>query len=239
MPFQLRNTTYLNDSSGADSSFSSAHQQEGMFASGEDLVVPITSESSQGAMLQVSNTLGTRLTVFVSFHDANGGVLLSTMRVALGPKATFTYAMEKYLKGKKGFAVLHSGASSSVIAGVMQFARNKKKQVAYSYFVPAKPAFGTVLRGSYNTYMGQRSVVWIMNRSAVPQNVALSMVRSNGVSPSFPATFTVPARGMRLVTVPDVDNYGVVTVQTGTPNSLVSWVQRVRPDFVIPTPVRE
>jgi hypothetical protein len=44
---------------------------------------------------------------------------------------------------------------------------------------------------------------------------------------------------MYMLPINDRNAYGVITVQGQINNSLVAWVQRVRPDYVMPTPVRE
>lgn len=238
IPYQLRNTRYIYDNAGSSQTFASGFQQEGAFASGADLVVPFTTES-QSAVLQGSNVLNTPLTVIVSVYGDTGAPLLSTSTFNVGPKGTFTVQLEKFIRGRKGFVQLHTGAPNSLLGGVIQYGRTRKGQITFMDLVPAKPATGLVLRGSYNTYMGQRSYIWALNTTGAPQVVAVSSVRSDGVTTIAPTTFTLPAHGYRVLQVPDVDHYGVVTVQAAAQNTIVSWVQRVRPDFVVPTPVRE
>ena len=110
------------------------------------------------------------------------------------------------------------------------------------YGIAAREDLGTVLRGSYNTFLTQTSRLVLVNPSATSQSLSLSLVRSTGDVLATNVAQTIPANGyleVDLNTFAQADTYGVVTVQVPT-NTILGWVLRERStDYVIPTPVRE
>ncbi len=238
--FQLRNTHYLYDNPWMVDSFTSAFQQEGTPVASGDMLVPVTIENSQSAVLQVSNTAPVAVLARIYLFDTNGAQFGSSA-VWVPAKGTYSVELDKPLKKKKkGFALIQASIPNTLLSGAIQFGRNSRtKSVTYMYLVPGQVAKGIVKRGSYNTFLGQASIILVMNTSAQTQAIAVNVVRSNGVAPMAPMQMVLPGHGMKILAVTDVDNYGVVTVQSQLPDSVVSWVERIRGDYVVPTVVRE
>jgi len=237
--FQLRNTHYLYDNPWMIDSFSSAFQQEGIAAASGDLLMPVTIENSNTSIVQVSNTATGAVTARLYYFD-NNGVQFSSTSVTIAPKATYNLDLVKVLaKKKKGFVLVQASVPNTLVSGAIQFAKNRLKSISYMYLVPGQVAKGIVKRGSYNTFLGQGSTILVMNTSAQTQAIAVNVVRSNGAAAMAPMQMVLPGHGMKILGVTDVNNYGVVTVQSQIPDSVVSWVERVRGDYVIPTQVRE
>ena len=119
----------------------------------------------------------------------------------------------------------------------------------------AKQALGSVLTGSYNTSLGQHSMLLLINPGSPSQAVSLSMTRSDGNAVTndgrtgiqstvqLGSDIIIPGHGMRVIDLNDFDlpnNYGVVSVLPSNTNKIVAWVVRVRgEDYAIPTPVRQ
>jgi hypothetical protein len=131
-----------------------------------------------------------------------------------------------------------------VFAVVMQYGRNRDSSLKYMYGIAAIPALGTVLRGSYNTFLEQGCRLQLINPTGQPTGALVSMVRFDGSAPLAGRQLNVPAHGMTdfdLCGNDITDVYGVVTVQPDTANSLAATVIRVgnMDDYRFPTPVRQ
>jgi len=237
-PFLVRNMHYLYDNPYGWDSFSGAFQQEGTAASGENLVVPLDTEGKE-TLLQVTNTLSNSVNATVSVINSVGTVLLAPANIVLGPKATWVASLRTQIPNQKAYALIKGALPNSLVGGVIQYSLNAQKNVGYMYLVPAQPSGGVVLRGSYNTFLSQRSELWITNTSAGTQLASVQVVRSDGFSPMAPLQLILPPHGMYMLPISDHDAYGVITLQGQINDSLVAWVQRVRTDYVMPTPVRE
>lgn len=239
VPFILRNTRYVYDNPGSHESFSSAFQAEGVYASGDGLVVPFETNANRGALLQVTNALSEPLNIWLNFFNGAGQNVAVPTQITINPRASYVLPLESIIPNVRGSVLLRTGVLSSLVAGVTEYTRDKKKSIVSMSYIPARSGAGNVLRGSFNTYMAQRSDVWITNSTDELQEVAFSSVPSSGSGQQSFYTFGIPSHGTRIVTVPGGEAFGVATVQTGFPNALVGWVRRERGDFVIPTPMRQ
>ncbi len=237
--FQLRNVHYLYDNAGSVNSFATGFQQEGAYPSGDDLIIPVTTENLRSVYLQVSNTSDTAKPTTVHLFGSNGAERFAPIPILVRAKGSWALQLDAYMPNMSGFAVVKGGAGNAFLAGAVELARNKRKAIAYMYLVPGKATNGTVIRGSYNTYLGQGSVIRLMNASMLTQTISVDAVRSDGTAAMAPTAYVLTPYTTKVIPLADANAYGVVTVQGHANNTLVSWVDRMRPDFVIPTPVRE
>lgn len=239
--FQLRNVRYVYDNAVGADSFATAFQLEGLYGSGETLVVPISAEG-QTAILEVANVALLQNSITIEIFSASG-TSLGTESLSLAANSSRHLILNDRLgNGNRGLAVIRGSLRESVIAVAMQYARTANNGVAYMYGLPALQPLGSVVRGSYNTFLEQTSELWLTNQSVLPQSVSVSLVRSGGTTVLSGRNYTVPARGVTVVRLNDfetADQYGVVTVQQNNHNTVLSWMLRRRGnDYGMPAPIR-
>jgi len=230
----VRNVSYLYDNAGTAASFSSAFAAEATESPGSLLVIPATTELSQSLLLEVSNVLNIPTNVTVNAYDMNGRSLMSTVRIALKPKATWQSLITKF-KNKKAVIIVKADKPRAIVADARQFARTASGSILYMYSVTGKTPSGSLLEGVYDTHDFQQSVLYLTNSSTKSTKALVTIRRSNGQIPLAPFWITIPARAVRTYTVTDPDAKGIVTVQPGQPNTVVSWLMRRRNyDYVVP-----
>ena len=130
----------------------------------------------------------------------------------------------------------------SLVVTAMQYARESAGGIAYMYGVPGNEAVGTVLRGSYNTYLGQNSDLILLNPTPVARRGTFSMTRSDSTLVLPGERVEIPAHGVKIVSLnerEDEDHYGIVTMQPDYSNTVLAWVLRTKAgQYSIPTPTR-
>ena len=125
----------------------------------------------------------------------------------------------------------------------MQYGRNATLGLNNFYALAGREALGTVMQGSYNTFLDQGCSLLLGNLSSNPENVTLDATRFDGTQILLGNVVTVPAQGVLeldlcSLDVPNV--FGVIRVQPTTPNSIVANVVRLgfNDNYRVATPVR-
>lgn len=237
--FQIRNVRYLYDNPDGDNSFTTAFQLQGMKGSGELLTVPLDT-STGSAILEIANTLSTQVTIEVEIYDRFGSLLGAPIYPLPGYGSVHVIA-DTLLNGEKGVAIIKGSEASSVIATAMQYARTPSGGIKSLYGVYAREALGSVLRGSFNTFLRQGCDLQVVNPTSAKTSVTLSMKRSNGFVTLAGRTIAVRPHGFETVDLCAIerpDNYGVLTIQPQNPNSVAATVVRSGTDYKFPTEVR-
>jgi hypothetical protein len=250
IPFQLRNVRYLYDNPNNQDSFDTAFQLEGMYGSGELLSVPLDTNGSS-AIVEVSNVSDAPVEVDLIVYSSQGEVReeLSFELAAFASRHVITDGILGL--NQRGVATVRSSTASSLIAVAMHYGRNANLGINYMYGLPAVEALGTVLRSSYNTYLSQNAQLVLVNPTDEVVTASVSLVRSDGTtvaeidstSQAVGSALSVPAKGATVLNLSSLEvsnNYGVVTVQPESANSLIAWVLRERGlQYIMPTPVRQ
>lgn len=239
--FQLRNVRYLYNNSGLTSTFDTAFQLEGTVGSGEKLVAPLVG-SSGSAIVEISNVLNEKIEVELKLYSA-AGVLLDSKNLALKSRSTYHYIADSYLAGQLGVVSLQGSKKSSVLATVMQYGRDESAGIKFMYGIKAKETLGSVLRSSYNSYLGQSCSLLLVNSTNDQQTAMLSMVRSDGTVVVDSQSVEVAGNGItdvNLCSYDPSDAYGVVTIQV-EPNVISGSVVRIGAEdtYRFPTPLRQ
>jgi hypothetical protein len=241
--FQLRNVRYLYDNPGTADSFVSAFQLEGFSGSGEPLAVPLDT-SFGSAILEIANLNSTtKAEISVAIYNEQG-VPQDAHSYVLNPYQSFHLITDTVLNGSKGLAVIESDQPNSAAVVAMQYKRTPSLGISYLYGIKAEQALGTVLKGSYNTYLSQGCRLLLSNPGESARKVNVSMTRWDGTVVVPGLEINVAAHGMvdyDLCSHEQPNYYGVVTVQPPAANTIVAQVVRVgkNDSYRFPTPVRQ
>lgn len=239
--FQVRNVRYFYDNPQQFDSFDTALSVEGMVGNGRDLAVPLDSDKAS-TVLEISNTLNKPTSVNVDFYDTSG-LKRDTWIFTLKARSSRHIIVDPILQGASGMAIVHSNKRNSLIAMAMHYVRTEDGGIRYMYGVRASEALAATMRGSFNTFLQQRSWLLLSNASDQELVVQLQMTRSVGARDSFVSEEVVlAASGSRKILLNDYlvgEEYGVVTASAEREQSLIAWVVREREnEYVVTTPVR-
>lgn len=249
--FQLRNVRYYYRAGGEQvplgDAFDSAFQLEGVVGSGQLLAVPLDTAGSS-AVLELANTLAEEVSAEVTIYPASGGATggeaLHHQTYKLKPHATYHLIVDSLLNGATGIATIQGSKPASVIATAMEYGRTATLGIQTVYGIQASEARGTVMHGSYNTYLKQDCRLLMVNPTSSEAVTTVSMTRYDGTSVNLGQILSVPAHGLTDYDLCEQDQenvYGVVTVQPATPNTIFATVLRIgeNDQYRFPTPVRQ
>jgi hypothetical protein len=236
--FLFRNMRYLFDNRGEIESFNTAFQLEGTSGSGAELIVPVDTVL-RSAVLELFNT--TETAVVVSLRIVSPGVAPSgeiEQTQTLPPYGSLHLILDHVLGPiQQGYVAIQADTPRSVAAVAMQYGRRPDLGVSYMFGIPAKPALGESLRGSYNTYLGQDS--WLVMVSPRDQQMEVRLSRPDGTSRYAGSRTVSGVDVLYLNQFEEPNNYGTVQVTPAERNTVVSWVLRARAEeYVLPTPLR-
>jgi hypothetical protein len=240
--FQLRNVRYFYDNAASQNSFDTAFQLEGLVGTGELIAVPLDT-SLASAIIEVANvaTIAQDITIDVYRSD---GTLLESFGLNLPPLGSSHLITDSILNGQKGIATIKGSLANGVVAVAMQYGRTPSVGIKYVYGIPARQALGSTLRSSYNTFLNQACRLLLVNPLSAAQKATIRMIRYDATQVLSDEPVVVPGHGLidyDLCGNESPKNYGVVTVETGTPNSLFSNVVRIgnNNNYRFPTPTRQ
>jgi hypothetical protein len=171
----------------------------------------------------------------------------SQQRIVLGARETRHLIVNELLgNGQLGTVLADSSRVNSLVAVVMQYQRASDGAIASMHGISLENPLGSVLRGSYNTFLGQHSYVVLVNPTSIAQRAYAVVVRNSGekiLDGAFVnGALRVPARGVLVEDVTSLvgaDDYGVVSILAEREKSLLAYVIRERNgEYVIPTPLR-
>ena len=240
--FQLRNVRYYYQANGVN--FDGAFQLEGAKGNGQKLVVSLDAKNGS-AILEISNVLSRSVKADIYVYDRYGTEVRHERRT-LGAYQSYHMIADSVLSTVgTGIATIQGDVSDSLIVTAMHYFRNSSLGLNSIYGVQAQQPLGTVLRGSYNTFLGQGCLLRLANPTGADLDVSYRLTRYDGTDVlGGDNTVTVSAKGMYDVNICGMESpnvYGVVRVQPAFANSIVANVLRIGPNeqYRFPTPVRE
>ena len=245
--FLLRNVRYYYRADGVihslEDNFDSVLQLEGVVGSGQLLAVPLDTVQST-SVLELSNTIDHDVSVNIAIYSAVGGEPRYSQTIRMLPHSNWHLIVDDILQGEQGVATIESNTLSSVLAIAMHYQRTDSLGMLNAYGLQAKEALGTVMRGSYNTFLEQGCRLLLVNPTSAEVVTTISMKRYDGTEVKYGEMLRVPSRGMtdfNLCAEDQKEVYGVVTVQPQVRNSIFSTVLRIGENnsYRFPTPVRQ
>ena len=241
--FQLRNVRYYYDSADIGRErFMTASQFGAQVGCGRPLVVPLDTQGST-AIIEISNTLDEEITVNLKLYFEDG-TLAEERTITLPSHASEHVITDLILNSRQGIAVIDGSKDESVIATAMQYGRDDFGGITSMYGIPAVEPLGTVLRSSYNTFLSQGCRLFVENPASSQTTVTIDMTRSDGTAVLSGHQEIIPPKGLLnfdLCAQETSDNYGVVTVQPSSANSVAGSVLRIghNSQYRFPTPLRQ
>ena len=238
--FQLRNVRYLYNNPGTVERFDSAFQLEGIKGTGETINVSLDT-STGSAILEVANTAVVQNQVSIRIFDGQGN-LIQTQTPLLAPKGSIHIVTDGILNGQLGSASI--SGTEKVLATAMHYGRTATAGISFLYGIQASQGLGTVLRGSYNTFLGQDCEMLLINVKDNAVSVGINGTRFDGTSVLSGDSVSIPARGAFRYPLCGIDgarNYGVVTLQPSESNSISATIVRIGigNSYRFSTPVRQ
>ena len=125
----------------------------------------------------------------------------------------------------------------------MQYGRNARAGVSNIYPIPARQAIGSIMQGTYNTFLGQDCSLLLGNLAPGAESISYDVTRFDGTVLVRGTRGSVPGEGVLEIDLcsQDVDNvYGVVRVNATSNNAIVGNVVRsgVGDNYRLATPAR-
>ena len=237
--FQMRNARYIYDNPNLHESFSGAFQLEGMAGTGELMVVPLV-EQGTFAVVEVANVLDQETAIELITYHVDGTEAASDT-FTLPARASKHVIVAQYGE-VMGSATIKGAWPGSTIAVAMQYGLSNTGELRFIYGIQAKEALGSVLAGSYNTFLGQTCSLLLSNPGAGAADASILMTRYDGTVVLQSEPVQIPGHGALdydLCSHENQDNYGVVVVVPQTANTITASLIRKKPDLRIPTPLRQ
>lgn len=241
LQFQFRNVRYVYDNPFAVNTFDTAYQLEGSAGASEEVVLPITTESRR-AILELSNPEDSSQAYELLITDYNGQYVHGEV-LTLGPKSGNHMLINDYIgDGSIGRISITPVSGGKVHAVLMHYSYDGGNDIWSMYGIEAKEPVGSLVKSSYNTYLGQESEVWIVNNHSSHQFVHLGIVRSDGTAIETNKELFVPGPGLfrlRLSDYESPNHYGVITLIPEHQNTIAAWVTRSNEgSYIFPTAAR-
>ena len=239
----MRSLRYVYTVTDGVRKYLGAADMEGLAGSGELLSLPIDTRNSS-SVIEIANTLPRAVKAYVNLYNSQG-VTLKRLTVSLAAYASYLLVTDSTLgSGRIGMVTVKGSATSSIVSAMLNYGRLSDSTLAYVYATPGQQPLGTVLSGSYNTYLGQTDQLMVLNLSSYSRNIAVTLTRADGkVVYSNSKALVIPKNGASYLNISNVaspDSYGVATIQTNVSNVLVGWILRKKGnEFMIPIQMRQ
>ena len=225
--FQVSNLRYVYDNPGSTNSFDTAFPVPASVGNGELLSVALDTQGAT-SVLEVANALAEFVNAKITITSESGEVLHEFF-LELSPKSSRHLIMDEILPNSMGVAFVEGDKLGSLVVTGMHYGRESDLGIKYMYGLSAKQALGNKLRSSYNTFLNQNCSMRLVNTSSSNVSASVSISRSDGTKLLDSQLVEVPARGLLSYDcgIDEANNYGVVSLETGSANSLLGTVLRL------------
>ncbi len=229
--FQLSIARYVfRDIYYAATDVIAAVQVPGIIGTGETILLPLDTEAKT-AVVEILNTSSSAVTLLLKIVDS-GGITRLNEQYLIPPKSTRHVIADQILGGGRGFAILKSDQKESVAAIAMHYNRDPDLSIRKMWGVVAKQALGSFHVMSFNSFLGQKNILWGINPGSSDENVTVEFRKLDGETESQSAV--VGANKLSITELlPPKDQYGPVIVAARR-GKTIWWLFREHNDFVIP-----
>ena len=191
-------------------------------------------------VLEVSNTLGAATGTAVAIELISEAGPVEQLRISLGAHETRHVILNERFRGR-GAVIVKGSQRGSVIGAIVSYRTDPTGNVITTGASNAQSPVGTTLTGSYNTYLGMTSELWIINPEPAAKSLDVSALALGGSRLFHQPNLSVPAKSIKVIPinshVPN-DTYGTLSAQLAERNSLVLFAGRAHRDFQIWLPLR-
>lgn len=226
--YQFRGIRYLYDNPGNIDSFTSAYPFDPAAGSGETLIAPVDTTSSN-AVLEIANTLSKKVNVNIILYDKTGKTRLYSKNHVFKGYASEHIELDRLLVNSSGLVVVKGSHTGSIIASAVHYGQTATYGLKNMYAVALQQPLSKIMKGSYNTYLNQGCTLYLGNASSSNQKVRISMKQSDGTRPTKDYDKTVPARGVLaedLCSKSPSNVYGVLTLTASNPDRIYGVLVR-------------
>lgn len=240
--FSMRNVRYFYDNPESTNSFHTAFQISGKKGTKRPISVPVDLLDSRG-ILELLNVESSEIRVSLDVYT-NEGERIAERMLVLGPKQSYHILLGEAFDITQGSLVLRSDTQQSLVATLMNYGVSEDGGIEFIHAVPAVESLGLVLKGSYNTFIGQECLLYVNNTSDSSQAVSIDMVNSNGAQRVSGLTLTLPPNGAQRLNIceyAEPEEYGVVTLSAENTNVIAARVLRlgVNRSYRFTTPMKQ
>lgn len=226
--FQVTLNRYAYDGSSPFDEVVEAVSLPATLGSRQTQVVPVDTRGMT-SVLELSNASDEASETRVIVNNGAGQIVMD-QSVFLGANATQHIVLDGDLVNSLGQAQITANQGSSIIVNALQYGRTANAGVRTMYHIQAREGLGSVMQGTYNTFLNQECFMYLGNTRPEPSRVFMDLTRTDGQRVVSGEELIVPGSGVLEVNVCglDIDNtFGVVRITPESPNSVVGTVVRV------------
>lgn len=183
--FNVSNRVFILDNNRGLESYSTAYALTGANGGGSRVMVPVNLEGEMSRLL-ISNVSEQIASFTIQYFDVDGKLRRQEQSL-VGPRGTISrdpaiaFKKTRQLKAvKRGFMIVSSSVTNSIVATGIQTARLPNAKLAYAYSLQGDAASGSDLSGYFSRWNGDKAMLWIMNSSSVDQNTTVSLLFPDG-----------------------------------------------------------
>ena len=183
----------------------------------------------KGSALEISNTLDHSVEVTAEVRDRDGnGAALQPPVITLGPKETTSIVLNAYLPNSLGNIRLSADHPSAIIVSMLEYGIEQTGSLLFASVYAPKAPRGSVLRGSYNSFLGQ-GCIFRVSSLGFAANSRLSITRFDGTKllDEAPVFFlTAGTAEVDICYFEDQPAYGEVKFETSVIGSVAADIVR-------------
>lgn len=235
------NRYYFNGPSPADAVIGVV-SLTGKRGSGATLATPFSTQS-RVAVLEISNTLNTMVSVQPTVYDSSGSpVQFQPLAIPIPPKASRHLVLNGSLPEAVGNVQIQADHPRAIVVTEMEYGLDAFGLFRFASSSDPKAGFGEFQNVSYNNFLGECRLR-VSNRSDSSKTSAISLTRYDGTILPIASPLNIPAHGAAEVDICSKDPqpaYGTVALTPSADEALTGQLIRAnRSGSEFATPLRE
>jgi len=171
--FQVTLNRYAYDGASPFDEVVEAVSLPATLGSRQSQIVPVDTRGMT-SVLEISNTSTESSVTTVSVTNSAGQTVLDTI-VPLGPNATRHLVLDGDLINSLGLARITASEGGEAIVNALHYGRTANAGIRTMYQIQAREGLGSVMQGTYNTFLNQECFLYLGNTSSSPANAFESL----------------------------------------------------------------